>query len=119
MAAALRAGKAAEVVRDIISGDIYEQIGVDRDGQPIFGVTRNADRLRAVDLAAELADLKPRKDVLVTVNQNQRTGEERMADLLAALPKLLGALPVEKRAILAQAVRGASGEVGSGRETAS
>lgn len=65
MAAALRAGKAAEVVRDIISGDIYEQIGVDREGRPIYGKTRNADRLRAVDLAAELADLKPKKHVNV------------------------------------------------------
>jgi len=67
MAAALRAGKAAEVARDIISGDIHEQIGVDRDGQPIIGTTRNADRLRAIDLAAELADLKPRADVNVAV----------------------------------------------------
>lgn len=67
MAAALRAGKAAEVTRDIISGDIYEQIGVDRGGKPIYGETRNADRLRAIDLAAELADLKPKKDMQVAV----------------------------------------------------
>jgi hypothetical protein len=76
MTAALRAGKAAEVVRDIISGDIYEQIGVDRDGRPIYGTTRNADRLRAVDLAAELAGLKPKPDMQVAVAIEFRLSRE-------------------------------------------
>jgi hypothetical protein len=94
MEAALRAGDAPAVAMAIMTrGD------------------RDVDRLRAIDLAAELADLKPRKDVLVTVSQDQRTGEERMADLVAALPGLLASLPIDERQRLAQAVSRAAGDV--------
>lgn len=64
MAAALRAAKAPEVLQAIIAGDIHEHLGYDRRGEPIIGQTRNADRLRAIDLGAELAGAKPKDEKL-------------------------------------------------------
>jgi hypothetical protein len=97
MAAALRSGKAAEMIRDVIAGHVKE--------------ARVADRIAAVETAAKLADLVPSKTAVVALTVEQRTGEERLTGLLEALPGLLGGLPLEERLRLAQAVSRAAGEV--------
>lgn len=63
---ALRDGKAPDVVREIMSGDILEQVGVDRKGAPIYGETRNTDRLKAIQLAASYAPGLPTQHVALT-----------------------------------------------------
>ena len=57
--------KAVEVVGKIISGDILEKIGVDDDGAPIYGETRNADRLAAIKFASEHVVGKPVEHIQV------------------------------------------------------
>lgn len=66
MAAALRSGRAAELVRDVIAGAPVEE-GTDGDGRPTRRAARVRDRLAAVDLAAGLADLKPVKDQVIAM----------------------------------------------------
>lgn len=97
MAAALRSGKAAEMIRDVIAGKV--------DG------ARVADRISAVETAAKLADLVPERGASLTVTVEQETGEERLQRVLGALPGLLASLPVEQRMQLSQAVARAAGEV--------
>ena len=57
--------KAVQVVGKIISGDILEKIGVDDDGTPIYGETRNADRLAAIKFASEHVVGKPVEHIQV------------------------------------------------------
>lgn len=46
----LGTAKALEVLREIISGGIVELVGTSRDGAPIVSATKNADRIKAIDL---------------------------------------------------------------------
>mgnify|MGYP001573281101 CR=1 FL=1 len=60
---ALEAGKAPEVIQGIISGDILEHLGTDKEGRAIVGETRNADRLKAIEFAAGYVEGKPTQPV--------------------------------------------------------
>ena len=60
---ALEAGKAPEVIQGIISGDILEHLGTDKEGREIIGETRNADRLKAIEFAAGYVEGKPTQPV--------------------------------------------------------
>lgn len=50
---ALRSAKGLEVLKRIVSGDILEQLGTKRAGEPIYGTTKNSDRIRAIEFLAE------------------------------------------------------------------
>lgn len=63
MKTALERGKAGVVVEKIISGDILEALGTDKEGNAIVGETRNADRLKAIEFAASYAEGKPAQPV--------------------------------------------------------
>jgi hypothetical protein len=78
MRQALEAGEAGKVVQRIISGDILEEIAQDDEGEPIYGDTKNADRLKAIQLAASYAeglpvqptvDLTPEQPVFLTASE--------------------------------------------------
>jgi hypothetical protein len=78
------------VLSKMISGDIREVLGAGDDGRPIIGLTKNADRLGAIKLAASYAhglpvqptvDLTPREPAHLTAQQ-----------LIEALPRLLSVL---------------------------
>ena len=56
---ALKSARALDVLKTIISGDILEQLGTTKKGKPIYGQTRNADRLRAIEFLAHYAFGKP------------------------------------------------------------
>lgn len=90
MRRALQEGDAPTVVRKIISGDIQEILGV-KDGTPIVGETKNADRLKALQIAASYAEGLP---VQPTVDLTPREPAHLAAGaLLDAIPRLLGILP--------------------------
>ncbi len=62
--AALREAKAIPVLKEIISGDIFERIGTDaKTGKPIYGETKNSDRLGAVKFLASYAHGEPAQSV--------------------------------------------------------
>lgn len=88
---ALVDGHAGVVVKKIIAGDLLEIIGRTDDGTPIIGETKNADRLKAIQIAASYdvglpvqptVDLTPREPAHLTGLQ-----------LAEALPRLVGLLP--------------------------
>lgn len=88
---ALVEGQAGAVVQRIISGDLLEVLGHRDDGTPIIGETKNADRLKAIQIAASYdvglpvqptVDLTPREPAHLTSVQ-----------LAEALPRLVGLLP--------------------------
>ena len=56
---ALRDSKALVVLRRMICGDIQEVIGTTKDGDPIYGETKNSDRLRAIEMLAHYTYGKP------------------------------------------------------------
>lgn len=56
---ALQEAEAVPVLKEIISGDIHELVGRDRDGEPIYADTRNADRLGAIKFLASYAHGQP------------------------------------------------------------
>lgn len=90
MRRALQEGDAPTVVQKIISGDIREMLGV-KDGTPIVGETKNADRLKALQIAASYAEGLP---VQPTVDLTPREPAHLAASaLLEAIPRLLGILP--------------------------
>lgn len=60
---ALADAKGLDVVKHMISGDILEQLGTDRDGKPIYGETRNGDRLGAVKFLANYAEGMPTQPI--------------------------------------------------------
>jgi hypothetical protein len=103
MRQALQEGHAGAVVKKIIAGDLLEVIGVDDDGAPIVGETKNADRLKAVELAAKyvepvisaVVDLTPREPASLTAGQ-----------LLDALPRLVRVLPGAAKVLEAIEVTG-------------
>lgn len=64
--AALIKAKAPEVLARIISGDILEELGRTKDGQPIYGETKNSDRIGAIKFAAAEAYGTPTQRVEVT-----------------------------------------------------
>lgn len=68
-AQALKDAKAIPVLQEMISGDIKEQVGVDRKGKPIYGETRNSDRLGAVKFLAGYAHGEPVQPIEATVTQ--------------------------------------------------
>lgn len=51
--ASLERAKALEVAESIISGDILEEIGKDDAGKPIYGATKNGDRIKAMEFLAK------------------------------------------------------------------
>jgi hypothetical protein len=59
MQRALQEGDAGTVVKKIISGDILEVIATSDDGTPVVGDTKNADRLKAIQIAASYAEGLP------------------------------------------------------------
>lgn len=58
--------KAPSVLGRIVSGDILEEIGKTKAGEPIYGETRNADRLGAIKFLAAEAFGTPTQRVEVT-----------------------------------------------------
>jgi hypothetical protein len=62
-AAALRRAQALPVVERIISGDIKELLETTKAGQPIIGVTKNTDRLHAIEFLTEHAHGLPTQTV--------------------------------------------------------
>ncbi len=63
-ATALKEAKAIPVLKEIISGDILERIGTNpKTGDPIYGETRNSDRLGAVKFLASYAHGEPAQSV--------------------------------------------------------
>jgi hypothetical protein len=62
---ALAESQAIPVLKEIISGDIHEQVGKDRDGVPIYADTKNSDRLGAVKFLAGYAHGMPQEKLEV------------------------------------------------------
>jgi len=90
LARALKESRATEVLAEIISGDIHEELGHDRNGEPIIGTTKNADRIAAVKLAASYTEGLP---VARVEDVTPRPAGELTADaVLEALPRILGAM---------------------------
>jgi hypothetical protein len=90
MRRALIEGQAGTVVQRIISGDIAERLGF-KDGEEIVGETKNADRIKAIQLAASYAEGLP---IQPTVDLTpQQPAHLAAVQLLDALPRLLEILP--------------------------
>jgi hypothetical protein len=62
---ALQDANALPVLQEIISGDIMEEVGRDRKGEPIYGDTKNSDRIGAVKFLAAYAYGQPKEDLNV------------------------------------------------------
>lgn len=91
MRRALQESDAGTVVRKIISGDIHDVLGVTKDGEPIVGETKNADRLKALQIAASYAHGLP---VQATIDLTpQEPAVMAASALLEAIPRLLAILP--------------------------
>ncbi len=93
---------ALQVVERVIVGDIAEQIGTTKTGEPIYGETKNADRLQAVKFLASYAHGMPTQKVEDVTKSPVRPP----IDLVAAIPGLLGILqiPHQEKAKLLQAI---------------
>jgi len=52
-----------EVLAHIGAGDVYEEIGRRKDGKPIYGETRNADRINAIKVVLAYADGLPTQTI--------------------------------------------------------
>ena len=89
--AALRHSKAPDVLSEIIAGQIREQVGVDRKGEPIYAETKNADRIAAIKLAAAYTEGLPVARVEDVTPPGE--GEVDAAALLQAIPRILNAMP--------------------------
>ena len=88
---ALQNAKADIVLAKIIAGDLHEVIGMTKDGEPIVGETKNADRIKAMQLALSYAIGLP---VQPTVDLTPREPAHVAASaLIDAIPRLLGILP--------------------------
>lgn len=55
--------KVLDVAGEIIAGDILEEIGKDRNGEPIYGQTKNSDRLAAIKFLTEHGEGPPTQKV--------------------------------------------------------
>lgn len=65
---ALEGSNAPEVLKAIIAGDIQEHIGDDRKtGEPIYGETRNTDRIGAIKFLASYVHGEPEQKIAATV----------------------------------------------------
>lgn len=93
---------ALKVVEHIIAGDISEEIGRGKLGEIIYGETKNADRLKAVQFLAGYAHGMPTQKV---EDVTQRAAVAPV-DVVALIPALLGVLqvPQQDRARLLQSV---------------
>ncbi len=60
---AVKDAKALEVLKAIISGDIHELVGHDREGAPIYAGTKNRDRIAAAELLIAYAEGRPPQKV--------------------------------------------------------
>lgn len=84
MTRVLKKGKAETVLTRIIAGDIQEQLGTTKEGDPIVGETKNADRLSAIKFAASYAEGQPTERHEITgkdggpVEQVWRIGEREI-----------------------------------------
>ena len=97
-------GKGLDVVLGIMSGDILDFLGRDKKtGEPIYGPTKNRDRLGAASwLWEQFMGKAPQK---IEVSQSGvGTGADVLARVLEALPGLLSAVPIpEDRRVAIQA----------------
>ena len=92
---ALINAKADVVLAKIISGDLLEFLGTGTDGKPVIGPTKNADRVKAIQLATSYAEGLP---VQPTVDLTPREPASLTAEQLAgALPRMIGLLPGHAR----------------------
>lgn len=92
--------RAAEIVGKIAAGDILEHLGDAKDGKPIIGETRNADRMRAVEFWADRVEGKTTQAVDMTVNQGSQaseTGEAVKLRVLAMIGRALLTAPIAER----------------------
>lgn len=65
---ALSQANAPEVLQSIIAGDIMEHIGNDRKtGEPIYGETKNSDRIGAIKFLAAYVHGEPEQKIAATV----------------------------------------------------
>ena len=89
---ALTNARALSVVEKIISGDILEEIGTTEKGDPIYGATKNRDRLEATRFLAGYAFGQPTQHVVDDTPREPitRTTEQ----ILAAIPAVLTVLAV-------------------------
>lgn len=114
---ALIDAKGMDVVKEIISGDIYEVVGTDREGAPIYGQTKNSDRLGAIKFLASYAEGQPPQTIKVEDGslQGLETAEQATVRLLAGMVQVLGVLEVERsqKALMLERLKGleVSGEV--------
>lgn len=97
---ALEDAKGMDVVKAIISGDIYELVGHDIDGAPIYAETRNKDRLGAIAFLAAYGFGKPTQTVEVVDPAAPQTGAHVVERVLAGIERLLPFVPKERRALL-------------------
>lgn len=101
---ALTNARALKVVEKIISGDILEEIGTTDDGKPIYGATKNRDRLEATRFLAGYAFGQPVQHLVDDTPRDPLV--KTTAEILAAIPRLLDvmAVPQPERMKLLQAV---------------
>ena len=97
--------KAITLAGKIACGDILEHVGDDTEGRPVYGETKNADRLRAIEWLANRAFGMPRQSVEIDVNpqspQLSETGEAVMQRVMATMAAhLLTAPEGEKQRFL-------------------
>jgi hypothetical protein len=97
---------AVRLAGKIACGDILEHVGDDTEGRPVYGETKNADRLRAIEWLANRAWGMPRQSVEVDLNpqspQLTETGEVVMRRVMGAFAAHLVSAPVsEKQRFLA------------------
>lgn len=75
--------KTVDTLVAIISGDIHERIGTDKDtGEPIYGETKNSDRIKAAAFLTQYAYGLPKATIEV---DDKRKGSMTPAELLQAI----------------------------------
>ncbi len=78
---AVKDAKALEVLKAIISGDIHELVGHDREGAPIYAETRNRDRIAAAELLIAYAEGRPPQKVEL---EGSESGGETVLEVVEA-----------------------------------
>jgi hypothetical protein len=87
---------AADILVEVAAGDrILEHIGAKSDGTPIYAETKNSDRLNAIELMLAYVLGKPDQKLQLEDEVPRETGEQTMARLAEAIPRLLARLPVD------------------------
>ena len=99
---ALENADGMEVIKRMISGDIKEPLGRTKMGEPIYGETKNSDRLRAIEWLANYAEGKAPQTIEVkdVSPQTLETGEEVANRLREQLPRFESILALEQDALM-------------------